>query len=163
VLAGGQSIERIMIPASNKVFIVHGHDEMALQGLARFIEKLGLEAIVLKEQPDKGRTIIEKFEDSAAEVGFAVVLLTPDDIGSIAAQASQSARTRQNVLFELGYFSGKLGRGKVCLLRKGTVEIPSDLFVVIYTEMDDAGGWKQRLVIELKTANLEFDANRLWS
>ena len=89
--------------------------------------------------------------------------MTPDDIGSIAAQASQSARTRQNVLFELGYFSGKLGRGKVCLLRKGTVEIPSDLFGVIYTEMDDAGGWKQRLVIELKTANLEFDANRLWS
>jgi Predicted nucleotide-binding protein containing TIR-like domain len=162
VLSGGQSDERLVIPASNKVFIVHGHDEAALQGLARFLEKLGLEAIVLREQPDKGRTIIEKFEGSADEVGFAVVLLTPDDIGGIAVQGSQSARTRQNVIFELGYFTGKLGRGKVCLLRKGVVEIPSDLFGVIYTEMDDASGWKQKLVGELKAAKLEFDPNRFW-
>ena len=140
ILSDGQSDERLVIPASNKVFIVHGHDEAALQGLARFLEKLGLKAIVLREQPDKGRTVIEKFEDSADEVGFAVVLLTPDDIGGIAVEGSQSARARQNVIFELGYFTGKLGRGKVCLFRKGVVEIPSDLFGVIYTDMDDAGG-----------------------
>jgi hypothetical protein len=162
VLSRGKPAERLVIPGSNKVFIVHGHDDAALQGLARFLEKLGLEAIVLMEQPNRGRTIIEKFEDSAGEVGFAVVLMTPDDVGG-AVGHDQTVRARQNVLFELGFFSGKLGRGRVCLIRKGDVEIPSDLFGVIYTEMDDGGGWRHKLVAELKAAKLEFDANRLWN
>jgi predicted nucleotide-binding protein len=147
---------------SNRVFVVHGHDEAALHGLARFLEKLGLEAIVLREQPDQGRTIIEKFEASAAEVGFAVVLLTPDDLGGTVKSEASDPRARQNVVFELGYFAGKLGRGRVCLLRKGQVEIPSDLYGVIYTDMDSADGWQTKLVRELKAAKLEFDANRLW-
>lgn len=147
---------------SNRVFVVHGHDEAALHGLARFLEKLGLEAIVLREQPDQGRTIIEKFEASAAEVGFAVVLLTPDDLGGSVKSEASDPRARQNVVFELGYFAGKLGRGRVCLLRKGQVEIPSDLYGVIYTDMDSADGWQTKLVRELKAAKLEFDANRLW-
>ncbi len=109
---------------SNKVFVVHGHDEAALQAVARFLEQLGLEAISLREQPDQGRTIIEKFEDYAAEVGFAVVLLTPDDIAGSAAASGSATRARQNVIFELGYFAGKLGRGHACLLRKGDVENP---------------------------------------
>lgn len=153
----------IVMPSSNKIFIVHGHDEAALQGLARFLERLGLEVIVLREQPDQGRTIIEKFEQSASDVGFAVVLLTPDDVGSSVKTADQDARARQNVIFELGFFAGKLGRGRVCLLRKGDVEIPSDLFGVIYTEMDSGEGWQSKLVRELKAANLHFDANRLWA
>jgi hypothetical protein len=161
ILSRGRPSERLVVPGSNKVFIVHGHDDAALQGLARFLEKLGLAAIILMEQPNKGRTIIEKFEDSAGEVGFAVVLMTPDDVGSAAGE-DPSIRARQNVLFELGYFSGKLGRGRVCLLRKGAVEIPSDLFGVIYTDMDDAGAWRQKLVLELKAAKLDFDANRFW-
>jgi hypothetical protein len=153
----------LVLATSNKVFVVHGHDDAAKEGLARFIEKLGLEAIILNEQPDQGRTVIEKFEDSAKEVGFAVVLLTPDDIVGTAQTSDQSSRARQNVVFELGYFAGKLGRGRVCLLRKGNVEMPSDLFGVVYTDMDSAGGWKQRLVGELKAAKLDFDANRMWS
>ena len=161
VLSRGQPAERLVISGFNKVFIVHGHDDAALQTLARFLEKLGLEAIILMEQPNKGRTIIEKFEDSAGEVGFAVVLMTPDDVGGAVGQ-DQVVRARQNVLFELGFFSGKLGRGRVCLLRKGQVEIPSDLFGVIYTDMDDAGGWRHKLVAELKAAKLEFNANKLW-
>lgn len=152
----------LIMPASNKVFVVHGHDEEAKEGLARFIEKLGLEAIVLGEQPNQGRTIVEKFEDFAREVGFAVVLLTPDDLGSAVLDADQSSRARQNVIFELGYFAGKLGRGRVCLVRKGAVEMPSDLYGIVYTEMDTAGAWRQRLVAELKAAKLDFDANRMW-
>jgi predicted nucleotide-binding protein len=149
--------------AANKVFVVHGHDEAALQAVARFLEQIGLEAIVLREQPDRGRTIIEKFQECAGHVGFAVVLLTPDDVaGSVAAPAS-ALRARQNVIFELGYFAGKLGRGRACLLRKGNVEIPSDLYGVIYTDLDDAGGWKLNLVRELKAAGMQFDANRMWS
>jgi predicted nucleotide-binding protein len=150
--------------SSRKVFVVHGHDEAALQAVARFLEQIELEAIILREQPDAGRTIIEKFEDCAGEVGFAVVLLTPDDLASGGGSASApAARARQNVIFELGYFAGKLGRGRACLLRKGDVDIPSDLYGVIYTELDAAEGWKIKLIRELKAANLEFDANKVWS
>jgi predicted nucleotide-binding protein len=127
--------------------------------VARFLEMLSLQAIVLREQPDQGRTIIEKFEACASEVGFAVALLTPDDLGGSVATSQQTARARQNVIFELGYFVGSLGRGRACLLRKGDVEIPSDLFGVIYTEFDHpAEGWKVRLARELKAAGFKFDA-----
>lgn len=156
------SSEPVAAALSRRVFVVHGHDEAALQGLARFLEKLGLEAIILKEQPDQGRTIIEKFEETADDIGFAVVLLTPDDLGASVKAEASDARARQNVIFELGYFAAKLGRGRVCLLRKGHVEIPSDLYGVIYTDMDPADGWKAKLVGELKAAKLDFDANRFW-
>jgi len=147
---------------TNKVFVVHGHDDAAKEGLARFLEKIELEAIILHEQPDQGRTIIEKFEQYAGQVGFAVVLMTPDDLGAAKAGSIQNARARQNVVFELGYFAGKLGRGKTCLLRKGDVEMPSDLYGVIYTELDPTEGWKVKLVKEMKAAGLAFDANKVW-
>ena len=155
------SLTNSIVP-SNRVFIVHGHDDGAKHMLARFLSRLGLESIVLQEQPDRGRTIIEKFEQSA-DVGYAVVLLTPDDVGGSVTADASSARARQNVIFELGYFAGKLGRGRVCLLRKGDVEIPSDLFGVVYTELDPHEGWQKRLVMEMKEAGLDFDATKLFS
>jgi predicted nucleotide-binding protein len=156
------SPEPLIEHGRSRVFVVHGHDEAALQAVARFLEHLRLDTIILREQPNQGRTIIEKFEDCASEVGFAVVLLTPDDIARANAAPQEGSRARQNVIFELGYFAGKLGRGRACLLRKGDVEIPSDLYGVIYTDMDAADGWKLKLVKELKAAALEFDANRMW-
>jgi predicted nucleotide-binding protein len=146
----------------SKVFVVHGHDEAASQTMARFLQKIELKAIILKEQPDQGFTIIEKFESYAGEVSFAVVLLTPDDVGGLTSGVTQTTRARQNVIFELGCFAGKLGRGKVCLLRKGEVEMPSDLYGVIYIDMDAAEGWKLKLIRELRTAELDFDANKVW-
>jgi predicted nucleotide-binding protein len=145
----------------SKVFVVHGHDEGAREGVARFLEKIGLTAIILAEQPNRGRTIIEKFVDCAREVGFAVVLLTPDDLGGTAADEAQKSRARQNVIFELGYFVGSLGRGRACLLRKGEVEIPSDLYGVVYTTMDSGNGWKIELARELKAAGFAFDADKV--
>ncbi len=153
---------RLSEAGSKKVFIVHGHDDDALHGLARFLEKLSLEPIVLREQPNQGRTIIEKYEHIASEVGFAVVLLTPDDVGAAKTATEQNHRARQNVIFELGYFAGHLGRGRVCLLRKGNVEIPSDLYGVLYIDLDPSEGWKSRLVQEMKAAKLDFDANRMF-
>jgi predicted nucleotide-binding protein len=144
-----------------KVFVVHGHDVGAREGVARFLEKIGLTAITLTEQPNRGRTIIEKFVDCAREVGFAVVLLTPDDLGGETADDSQKSRARQNVIFELGYFVGSLGRGRACLLRKEKVEIPSDLYGVVYTTMDAGNGWKIELARELKDAGFEFDADKV--
>jgi predicted nucleotide-binding protein len=147
---------------ASKVFVVHGHDEGALQAVARFLERIDLQAIVLREQPDQGRAVIEKFEACAREVGFAVVLLTPDDVGGAVSVPEQSARARQNVIFALGYFAGALGRGRTCLLCKGDVEIPSDLFGVIYTDFDHpAEGWKIKLRRELRAAGLQFDADRV--
>ncbi len=145
---------------SNKVFIVHGHNKAVRESVARFLQKLGLEAVILDEQPNRGRTIIEKFEEHAQEVGFAVVLLTPDDVAGSRAEPGHSERARQNVIYELGFLRGKLGKGKVCLLRKGEVEIPSDLAGVVYTKIGDGDGWKFQLVKELKAAKLPFSADR---
>jgi hypothetical protein len=140
-----------------KVFVVHGHDKVILNPVARFLERLGLEPIFLSRQPHAGRTIIEKFADFAPAVRFAVVILTPSDLGGPAAVPAQAARARQNVIFELGYFAAKLGRGRACLLRKGEVEIPSDLYGVVYTDMDVAEGWKRKLARDLKAAGFDFD------
>jgi len=154
------------MPASSsplsKIFIVHGHDEAALQGTARFLERIRLKTIVLREEPDLGRTIINKFEDCACEVGFAVVLLTADDIAKTSINPHDVYRARQNVIFELGYFTGKLGRGRTCLLRKGEVEIPSDLYGVIYTEMDASGGWQMKLARELVAAGFKINSGKMF-
>ena len=141
------------------VFIIHGRDEGTKETVARFITQLQLNPIILHEQPNQGQTIIEKFERHA-EVAFAIALLTPDDIGSLAGEEqSLKPRARQNVIFELGYFMGKLDRGRVCALTKGNIEIPSDYDGVLYIPLDESGAWKMELVKELKNAGFDVDAN----
>lgn len=131
---------------SKKVFIVHGRNTEAMQSSARLIERLGLQAIILHEQPNQGRTIIEKFETYSDEVAFAIVLLTADDIGSLEGeQDNLKPRARQNVILELGYFMGRLGRTRVCALYQSGVDLPSDIQGVAYVPMDDAGHGRQRL------------------
>ena len=147
-------------PSSNKVFVIHGRDDGAKETVARFLTKLGLEPVILHEQENRGRTIIEKFEEHA-QVGFAVVLLTPDDVGSLKdKEPNLKPRARQNVIFEFGYFIGKLSRKRVCALVKGDVEKPSDYDGVLYIPLDDFGGWEKKLIKELKSAGFEVDANR---
>ena len=142
------------------VFVVHGHDEAAREAVSRFIEKLGLRAIILHEQANEGKTVIEKFEKHS-DVGFAVVLLTPDDVGFAKADSEKRRpRARQNVIFELGYFVGRLGRGRVCALHKGSVEIPSDYQGIVYVPMDDGGAWRLQLAKELKQAKFAVDLNK---
>lgn len=144
----------------HRIFLVHGHDELALQETARFLEKLEQDVIILREQPNRGRTLIEKFEDYA-DVGFALVLLTPDDRGGPVTTPydDQKPRARQNVLFELGYFIGRLGRNRVCALYRPGVEIPSDYSGVLYQEFDEKGAWRLELARELKAAGLSVDMN----
>ena len=140
------------------VFIVHGHDEAAKEAVARFVEKLELKPIILHEQPDKGRTVIEKFEDHS-NVGFAIVLLTPDDVGaSVSDKDNLTLRARQNVVFELGFFLGKLGRNRVCALYKGDLEIPSDYEGVLFVPME--GDWRLSLAKEIKAAGISIDLNK---
>ena len=149
--------------STNKIFIVHGRDDGTRSLVSEFLTKLGLEPIVLQEQPNQGRTIIEKFEDYS-DVAFAVVLCTPDDLGSLEEhQNDLKYRARQNVIFELGFFVGRLGRSRVSLMVKGDIEIPSDFAGVLYTELDGTGGWKMKLVGELKSAGFSVDANLIFA
>jgi len=142
-----------------RVFLVHGHDPAARESVARFIEQLGLEVIVLHEQPSGGRTIIEKLEHQA-DVGFTLILLTPDDVGRAASDKDLQPRARQNVILELGFFVGCLGRNRVCALHKGPLELPSDILGVVFIELDPAGGWRLQVARELKLAGLPVDLNR---
>lgn len=147
-------------PGSNKVFVVHGRDGGTKETVARFLETLDLEPVILHEQPNEGRTIIEKFEEHA-QVGFAVVLLTPDDSCRLQDdEGNFKPRARQNVIFEFGYFIGKLGRERVCAFTKGNVEIPSDYDGVVYIPLDGSGGWKTTLTKELKNVGFDVDANK---
>ena len=137
------------------VFVVHGHDEAARETVARCIEKAGLTPIILHEQASGGRTIIEKLE-RYSNVGFAVVLLTPDDMGGPQGGTMQP-RARQNVVAELFYFIGLLGRDRVCPLQKGDLEEPSDIGGVVYIELDAPGAWKTALLRELREAGYAID------
>ena len=146
--------------SGHRIFLVHGRDDALLHETARFLEKLGQQCIVLREQPNQGRTIIEKFEDYA-DVGYSIVMLTPDDRGGPVAETVEELRprARQNVILELGYFLGRLGRNRVCALYRAGVEIPSDYSGVLYLEVDGRGGWKLELAKELKAAGFPIDMN----
>jgi predicted nucleotide-binding protein len=143
----------------NKVFIVHGHDGDTKLQVAEFIQKLtGEHPVILHEQPDSGLTIIEKFETHASEAGFVAVLLTADDIGGAKDSTNQRPRARQNVVFEFGYFIGKLGRGRVVALYESGVELPSDVMGMLYTEL--SGNWHTKLAKELGAAGIEIDLRK---
>lgn len=159
VQAQGNVVVRHRNSQSNRIFIVHGHDEAARESVARFLEKLGFEPVILHAQPNRGRTVIEKVEFNS-NVSFAVVLLTADDEGRKRGTDDLKLRARQNVLLELGYFIGLLGRDKVCALKRGDVDIPTDFAGVIWEEMDLAGGWKHRLGLELQAAGHVIDWNK---
>ena len=155
--------ETALRPSGNKVFVVYGHDAAAKQSVARFLEHLDIEPIILDERTHQGRTIIDKLKnESDVDVGYAVVLLTRDDEGrSLQEQVEPKPRARQNVIFELGYFVGLLGRAKVCPLLVEGVETPSDYHGVGYIPLDKAEGWKLKLAKELKAADFDIDLNKL--
>lgn len=143
----------------SKVFIVHGHDDTAKLEVARFIEKIGFIPVILHEQPSRSNTIIEKIEKNS-DVGFAVVIYTPCDIGGKNADPpSLRGRARQNVVFEHGFLIGKLGRENVCSLYKGDVETLSDLSGIVYVPM--AGNWQIDLAKELRAASYTVDMNQV--
>ncbi|CAI1693252.1 TIR domain-containing protein [Serratia marcescens] len=153
------SIKNTTNPDNTSVFIVHGRDDLAKTEVARFIEQLGLKAIILHEQDNGGKTIIEKIEEYT-NVGYGIVLYTPCDVGSLGNDKSLKPRARQNVVFEHGYLIGKLGRNKVSALVKAQVEIPGDLNGLVYTELDKAGGWKLSIAKELTREGYSIDLNK---
>jgi predicted nucleotide-binding protein len=159
----GEVLEaRPRTPGGKQVFVIHGRDEGLRAQVARLLERLGLDAIILQEQEDRGRTVIEKFEDHALDVGFAVALLTPDDYGKgpdDEAWPEAPNRARQNVVLELGYFMGTLGRQRVAALFQNGTELPSDIHGVLYIPLD--ANWELRLAKEIKAAGLPVDLNNV--
>lgn len=145
----------------DKVFIVHGHDGEAKERTARFIEKLGFEAIILHEQASRSMTIIEKIENYSNDVGFGIVLYTPDDMGNVKGEAEKGElkyRARQNVVFEHGFLIGKIGRENVTPLVEGAIELPNDISGIVYINDKD---WQLDIAKEMKAAGYNIDFNKL--
>lgn len=146
----------------SKVFIVHGHDELAKTEVARFIEKIGLKPIILHEQANGGKTIIEKIE-TYSNVGFGVVLYTPCDVGAKKGNESiLQTRARQNVVFEHGFLIGKIGRDNVAALVKEKVETPNDISGIVYINMDSYNAWQIGLAKELKSSGYDINMNLIF-
>ena len=159
-LGAGSLTDRVHYPGpprGNRVFLVHGHDEGFAQTVARFVEKLGLECIILHEQANEGKTLIEKFLAHAEGVDFAVALWTADDEGHARSEEDLKARARQNVVFETGFFIGALGRERVCVIYEPGIELPSDYVGVTYLPKSD---WKDQLLRELRAVRLQIDTSR---
>ena len=146
---------------NKKVFIVHGHDDLLKESVARLVEKIGLEAVILHEQANEGLTIIQKLEKQA-DVGYAIILYTPCDEGRKKGSRNSKPRARQNVVFEHGLFMGKLGARRVCALRKSEVEMPSDAQGILYIEVKEGSNdWMYQVTKELKKAGYDVDLNKI--
>ncbi len=151
--------EEPIMATPKTIFLVHGHDD-ARHEVRRFLERVVTDAdiVMLDEQVNRGRTIIEKFESFSQGASVAVVLLTPDDFGrAVNGDGVDQLRARQNVVFELGYFVGRLGRDRVIVLKKGDIEEPSDVGSVVYIPYP-GGDWKLKVLRELKE-HFPVDAN----
>lgn len=141
---------------NNKVFLVHGHDDGLKSEVARFVEKIGFEAVILHEQANAGNTIIEKIERNS-DVGFAIVLYTPCDEGKAKSSEQLRNRARQNVVFEHGFFIAKLGRANVVALHKGEdLELPNDISGVVYVKYE-SGAWKYEIAKEMVSSGYKVD------
>lgn len=152
--------EQATAAEQGRVFIVHGHNDARKYELSRVLHKItGIEPIILHEQPSGGRGIFEKLESYAATTGFAVVLLTSDDLGRAKDAKDEAPRARQNVVFEAGYFSGRLGRARVVLLYEEGLELPGDLDGIVYVPLDPGGAWKPKLAQEMESGGFEV----IWS
>jgi hypothetical protein len=140
----------------NKIFIVHGLDNELKREVQLFVERCDLDSVVLHECPSKGRTIIDKLIEESMDACYIIALLSPDD-----ELADGNNRARQNVILEIGYFLGRLGKSKVRMLKKGEVEIPSDLHGILYTDFDARGAWKIELAKELNAVGISVDGKKV--
>jgi predicted nucleotide-binding protein len=155
-------VERGKSRHGDSVFLVYGRNLGAKDRVARFVERLGVDVVVLDECAGEGRTIIENLE-LHGDVAYAVVLITGDDVGGLngAGVEGQLLRARQNVILELGYFLGRLRRSRVCVLYEEGVEIPTDYSGTLWVKFDELGAWRLSLAKELRTAGLRVDLDRI--
>ena len=146
----------------NEVFIVHGHDDEAKETVARFVENFGIEATILHEQANRGQTFLKNLKNMLPKQVLQLSCSHPTIlVPSKDETDNPKPRARQNVVLELGYFWGRLGRGRVCVLHKGGVELPSDMQGLLYVPMNSPDEWQLPLAREMKQAGLLIDLNKL--
>lgn len=157
-------IEETAVSANRKIFVVYGHDEIARTQLEALLRRWDLEPIILDQQASAGQTIIEKLEEYTTDVGYAIVLATPDDEGKAKSETAAKSRVRQNVVLELGMFLAKLGRERVAILLKEApdFERPSDIQGLIYipfqNKVDEVS---LNLIRELSRQGYMIDTSRI--
>lgn len=157
-------IENTTTSESRKIFVVYGHDEIARTQLEALLRRWDLEPIILDQQASAGQTIIEKLEDYGEDVGYAIVLATPDDDGKAKSETKYKSRVRQNVVLELGMFLAHLGRNKVAILLKESADFekPSDIQGLIYipfqNKVDEVS---ISLIRELTRQGYKIDTSRI--
>lgn len=139
-----------------RVFIVHGHNGEIKQKVARLVEQQNIKPIILDEQVNAGKTIIEKFEQHS-NVGAAICLFTADDNGKANQETEYKKRARQNVVLETGFFMGKLGRERLVIIAENGIELPSDMQGVVYIN----NNWEFAMLKELKNMGFDIDMNKL--
>jgi AbiJ N-terminal domain 3/Predicted nucleotide-binding protein containing TIR-like domain len=150
------------VPQTKRIFVVHGHNESAKDSVHLFLNQLtSKDAIILHEQGNRSQSLIEKLEAASDTASYAVILLTADDVGKAKNDTDVVPRGRQNVVFEMGYFMGKLGRKNVAVLMENGVEEPGDIRGMLYIPFDAFGTWKNKLAGEIKNAGHEVDLNIL--
>lgn len=142
--------------SNKKVFVVHGHDHALLDEVELMLRRIGLEPVIVKNEANSGRTIIQKITE-LSDVAFGIILYTRCDEGRKKGTSELKDRARQNVIFEHGYLFAKLGPGKVAALNDRGIEIPSDLSGVLYISRSDPS-WKNQLMREMRAAGLEFNS-----
>jgi predicted nucleotide-binding protein len=156
-----KQVETTLKVKSNKVLIVHGHEDAPKFRTEAFLRKHGFDPIILHLNASKGDTIIQKLERLAKDVSFGIVLYTPDDMGESKSKAAQHEllpRARQNVIFEHGYLMGLIGRPNVAAIVEGNVEKPGDIDGVVYIS---SSNWEIELLRELREAEYTIDAKNL--
>jgi len=144
---------------NKKIFVIHGHDSEALEDLHAFLESQKTTPIIIQTKTSMGSsTIIEKFEKYAKDAVFAIALLTPDDKQAEELEGNSKFRARQNVILEMGWFMGKLGRERIILLHKGSVELPSDIIGISYMKFENTiSEIHEKIIFELREQGLIVD------
>ena len=158
ILHAEQNLEDVTVhePMGNKIFIVHGQDNEMKREVQLLLTRAGLDDVVLHERPDRGRTIIDKLIQESKDACYVIALLSPDD-----ELANGSSRARQNVIFEIGYFLGKLGKERVRLFKRGNIDIPSDLQGILYENYDTEGNWRMKILKEMKAFGVEINVDKV--
>ena len=144
----------------NQVLLIHGRDMEAAQAVASYIERLGLQVVRFNQPKDR------QFDIFAAEVIFAVVLLTADDL-VVSNSESDVAKfhASPHVIYELGFFRGKLGYKRVCALFENdpdkSIELPTESFRVVYIPLDSIGNWKLSLAKQMQEAGIIINSGNI--
>ena len=143
----------------NNVFVVYGHNESMHTNVVKYIRRIGINTFDLFEYSSAGiQTIFDVLNTCANTVECAIVLLSGDDIALNCDQGTHKVRARQNVIFEMGFFAGFLGRDKVIVLYEPSddFEFPSDIKGIYYTEYGCNTKWKSELQDHLKKMGFDF-------